>query len=118
VPDATFVQADITAVVFAPESFEAVLVLYSLIHVPLAEQPSLLGRMREWLVPGGRGLLITGHRAWTGAERGWLGGGQMWWRHSDAGTYREWLSAAGFRIDAEEFVPESDAGHELFTVSR
>jgi 2-polyprenyl-3-methyl-5-hydroxy-6-metoxy-1,4-benzoquinol methylase len=118
VPSATFLVADMTAVSFAPESFDAVLALYSLIHVPLAEQPALLARVREWLVPGGRGLLITGHRAWTGAEHGWLGGGQMWWSQADAATYRDWLTAAGLRIDVEEFIPEGDSGHALFTVTR
>ena len=118
VPSATFLVADMTAVSFAPESFEAVLALYSLIHVPLAEQPVLLARVREWLMPGGRGLLITGHQAWTGTEHGWLGGGQMWWSQADAATYRYWLTAAGSRIEAEEFVPEGDGGHALFTFSR
>jgi 2-polyprenyl-3-methyl-5-hydroxy-6-metoxy-1,4-benzoquinol methylase len=118
VPGATFLVADMTEVAFAPESFEAVLALYSLIHVPLPEQRDLLARVREWLVPGGRGLLITGHHAWTGAEHGWHGGGQMWWSHADAATYRDWLDAAGLRIDAEEFIPEGDGGHALFTVSR
>jgi 2-polyprenyl-3-methyl-5-hydroxy-6-metoxy-1,4-benzoquinol methylase len=118
VPGAAFLVADMTAVRFAPESFDVILALYSLIHVPLSEQPALLARMREWLVPGGRGLLITGHQAWTGAEHSWFGGGQIWWSHADAATYRDWLTAAGLRIDAEEFVPEDDGGHVLFTVSR
>jgi SAM-dependent methyltransferase len=118
VPGARFLVADITEVTFAPESFEAILALYSLIHIPLPEQPALLARVRDWLVPGGRGLLITGHQAWTGVEHGWLGRGQMRWSHADAATYRDWLTAAGWRIDAEEFVPEGDGGHALFTVSR
>ena len=75
-------------------------------------------RVREWLVPGGRGLLITGHQACTGAEQGWFGGGQMWWSHADAATDQDWLTAAGLRIDAGEFIPEGDGGHALLTVTR
>ena len=31
-----------------------------------------------------------------------------------AATYRAWTNDAGLHIDAEEFVPEGDSGHQLF----
>jgi hypothetical protein len=50
-----------------------------------------------------------GHRAWTGTDENWLGGGTtMWWSHADADTNRSWLTAAGLVVEHEEFVPEGD----------
>jgi 2-polyprenyl-3-methyl-5-hydroxy-6-metoxy-1,4-benzoquinol methylase len=119
VPSATFQRADATEVSFPDGSFDAVVCLYMLIHVPLDEQPALLGRIASWLVPGGVLLIITGHRAWTGTEDNWLGGGApMWWSHADAGTYRGWLADASFVVEAEEFLPEGNDGHALFWCRR
>jgi 2-polyprenyl-3-methyl-5-hydroxy-6-metoxy-1,4-benzoquinol methylase len=119
VPDATFVRADATQVSFPDGSFDAVVCLYMLIHVPLAEQPPLLARIASWLVPAGVALLTAGHEAWTGTEENWLGGGAaMWWSHADAATYREWLAEAGLVVETEEFVPEGGSGHTLFRCRR
>ncbi|MEH0424059.1 hypothetical protein [Streptomyces sp. B21-083] len=60
-------------------------------------------------------MATTGHRAWTGVEEDWLGGGApMWWSHADAATNREWIAQAGLTIEREEFIPEGDGGHALF----
>jgi 2-polyprenyl-3-methyl-5-hydroxy-6-metoxy-1,4-benzoquinol methylase len=115
VPGGTFVHADATTVDFPAGGFDAVVCLYALIHLPLAAQPGLLARVATWLRPGGCLLATTGARAWTGTEDGWLGGSApMWWSHADADTYRAWLTAAGLRVTAEEFVPEGASGHQLF----
>ena len=42
VPDATFIQADMTTLDRPPRSLDAVVAFYSLTHVPRAELPSLL----------------------------------------------------------------------------
>jgi 2-polyprenyl-3-methyl-5-hydroxy-6-metoxy-1,4-benzoquinol methylase len=115
VPAATFLRADAGEVSFPDGSLDAVVCLYMLIHVPLAEQPALLGRIATWLAPGGVLLLTAGHTAWTGTEENWLGGGApMWWSHADAATYRRWLADAGLAVEEEAFVPEGDGGHVLF----
>jgi SAM-dependent methyltransferase len=115
VPAAEFLRADLTELDFPPASFDAVVALYSIIHVPLDAQPAVLASFARWLVPGGTLLMTAGARAWTGTETGWLGGSAtMWWSHADTATYRDWLGAAGFRIDTETFVPEGDSGHSLF----
>ncbi|MGW7691604.1 class I SAM-dependent methyltransferase [Streptomyces asiaticus] len=119
VPEAEFRQADATAVKFPAASFDAVVSLYALIHIPLAEQPPLLARIATWLRPGGWFLGTTGHSAWTGTDDNWLGGGAtMWWSHADAATYRDWLTRAGLTVQEEEFVPEGDSGHALFWARR
>jgi SAM-dependent methyltransferase len=119
VPQAQFIHGDATAATFAPASFDAVVSLYALIHIPLAEQPLLLRQIAGWLRPGGWFLATTGHRAWTGSEDNWLGGGApMWWSHTDAATNRDWITQAGLTVERQEFVPEGDGGHALFWARR
>jgi SAM-dependent methyltransferase len=119
VPAGRFLHADAAEVDFPASSFDAVVSLYALIHLPLDEQPRLLGRIGRWLRPGGWLLASTGHRAWTGTEDGWLGGDvPMWWSHADAATYRTWIERAGLAIVAQEVVPEGDGAHALFWARR
>jgi len=119
VPRASFLLADVTRVRFPDGSFDAVVCLYTLIHLPLDEQPALLGRIAGWLRPGGWLLATTGQRAWTGTEDGWLGGSAtMWWSHADAATYRGWLGRSGLEVTAQGFVPEGGGGHALFWARR
>jgi SAM-dependent methyltransferase len=119
VPGAEFVHADATTVEFPSGSLDAVVSFYTLIHLPLAEQPPLLARIADWLRPGGWFLTTMGHRAYTGVDEDWLGGGTpMWWSHADTDTNREWLTRAGFAVEHEEFVPEGDGGAVLFRARR
>ncbi|MFB8171901.1 class I SAM-dependent methyltransferase [Kitasatospora purpeofusca] len=119
VPGADFVRADATTLEFSEESFDAVVCLYALIHIPVEEQPALLSRIASWLRPGGWFLATAGHRAWTGTDENWLGGGAaMWWSHADAATSRSWLVRAGLDVVHEEFVPEGDSVHVLFWARR
>ncbi len=119
VPGADFVRADATTLEFPEESFDAVVCLYALIHIPVEEQPALLSRIASWLRPGGWFLATAGHRAWTGTDENWLGGGAaMWWSHADAATSRSWLVRAGLDVVHEAFVPEGDSGHVLLWARR
>lgn len=68
VPNATFLEADMSTVGFAAGSFDAVVSFFAIIHVPLGEQPGLLARVGTWLKPGGLFQATVGHRAWTGTE--------------------------------------------------
>jgi len=119
-PEATFLRADMTAVKFADATFDAVVCLYALIHVPLVEQVPLLTNIARWLRPGGLFIATLGDQAWTGIEKDWLGvpGGDMWWSHADRKTYRDWLANAGLAIEHERFVPEGQGGHLLVVATR
>ena len=115
VPGADFLRADATELDFPPGSFDAVVCLYALIHMPLDRQPRLLRDIARWLRPGGWFLAVTGQDAWTGTEDNWLGGpAAMWWSQADAATYRAWLTQAGLEVTSQQFVPEGDGGHALF----
>lgn len=119
VPGATFIRADATRLNLPPDSFDAVVCLYALIHMPLDEQPLLLRNIAGWLRPGGRLLATAGQDAWTGTADNWLGGtAAMWWSQADAATYRGWLQDSGLEIVEQAFVPEGDTGHALFWARR
>jgi SAM-dependent methyltransferase len=115
VPGAAFIRADATGLDFPPGSFDAVVCLYALIHMPLDRQPRLLRDIARWLRPGGWLLAVAGQDAWTGTEDNWLGGtATMWWSQADAATYRSWLTQAGLEVTSQQFVPEGSGGHALF----
>ena len=120
VPRATFIQGDVTTLDWPAASFEAIVALYSIIHVPLSRQSALLTSMAKWLIDDGILLLTAGAQAWTGSQVGWLGGtDQMWWSQADATTYCRWLDDAGFTVISEAYVPEGgDGGHSLFWAIR
>ncbi|KAJ1334076.1 methyltransferase domain-containing protein [Microdochium nivale] len=48
-----FLEGDMAALSIAPGSLDAVLGLYSIFHLPRAEQPAMLGKIACWLRPGG-----------------------------------------------------------------
>jgi SAM-dependent methyltransferase len=115
VPDATFIRDDMTRIDFPPSSFSGIVALYSIIHVPLAEQPALISRLGSWLADGGLFLGTVGYRAWTGTEEDWLGvrGARMYWSHARQETYLNWLQSSGLEPQSAHVVPEGDGGHTL-----
>ncbi len=115
VPAASFLCLDMTTLSFEPASFDIILAFYSIIHIPLAEQPALLKNIFAWLKPGGLFLATLGSQAWTGTEENWLdAGGTMYWSLTGADTYQRWLAAEGFQVAWTRFIPEGQSGHMLF----
>jgi cyclopropane fatty-acyl-phospholipid synthase-like methyltransferase len=111
VPEATFVHADMVTWGCQPASFEAIVTLYALIHVPLPDQQHLILRLHRWLTPGGYLLAIVGHEQWTGVEDYF--GSPMFWDHADIATYLDWLEEAGFCPLWHRLIPEGAGGHAL-----
>jgi 2-polyprenyl-3-methyl-5-hydroxy-6-metoxy-1,4-benzoquinol methylase len=111
VPDATFVQGDLVTWEAEPASFDAVICLYTLIHVPLEDQRNLLPRLRRWLRPNGCLLAIFGRDRWSAVEE--YQGVPMFWDQADHTTYMEWLMDAGLVPLWDRFIPEGTSGHAL-----
>jgi SAM-dependent methyltransferase len=107
VPQARFIRADATEISFENETFDAIVCLYMLIHVPLDRQERLLRRMRDWLRPGGVLLATVGARAWSGHQctcdpcgaipgaPATTGQGQQPRRPADADSRRTWRRPRG-----------------------
>jgi 2-polyprenyl-3-methyl-5-hydroxy-6-metoxy-1,4-benzoquinol methylase len=99
VPDGTFLRADMTEVVFGPESFAAVVAFHSIIHVPRTEHPALLKRIHRWLKPHGALLATMTVADYEGRDEDWEGwGAPMVWSHYDSKANVAMLREAGFEI--------------------
>jgi ubiquinone/menaquinone biosynthesis C-methylase UbiE len=119
-PEASFLLADMCSLAFAPQSFDAIVAFYSIIHVPREEHAALFASMHGWLKPRGRLLVVLGSNAWEGSESNWLDmGADMWWSHFDADTGLDMLRAAGFAIVESNIEPDSliGEGAHLFALA-
>ena len=107
VPAASFMCADMSTVEFDHGSYDAITAFFSIINLPLDEQPGLIERMASWLAPGGRLLATVGRYAWTRIEPDFRGvrGVSMYWSHADVATYRAWFENAGLVIEREGVEP-------------
>ncbi len=109
VPNATFIKADLADIAFPPTSFGAVVAFYSIIHVPREEQSPLVGRIHDWLWPGGGFLATWATGAWEGDEANWEGwGAPMWWSHYGPEQSMGMLHAAGLVIERAEKITSGD----------
>lgn len=103
VPDATFIEADITAVEFGAGSFEAVLSFYAFNHIPRELLRPLLDKIHAWLVPGGWLLTVFA----TTDEEGWTGdflGAPSFFSGFEPGTNSQLVRDAGLRLERDEVV--------------
>ena len=58
-----------TTLDFKPETFDAVVSFYSIIHVPREEHLALIDKIALWLKPGGSFLATWPLTAWEGTAR-------------------------------------------------
>jgi cyclopropane fatty-acyl-phospholipid synthase-like methyltransferase len=113
VPAARLLKADMTDISLAPETFDAVVALHSIIHVPRAEHSALLGNIHRWLKPGGGFLATWALGEWEGEESDWEGwGAPMRWSHHDGEANLGLLRGAGFAIESAEVRPTRGARGE------
>ena len=112
VPNATFVQADMTALAFEPASFDAVVAFYSLTHIPRDDVAALLHRIRDWLRPGGMFIATMGVEDDPGGiEQDWLGV-DMYFSHFSARKNRRLIEEAGFVIESADVLAEPEDRHD------
>jgi RimJ/RimL family protein N-acetyltransferase/predicted TPR repeat methyltransferase len=102
VPSADFIHADMASLVFDAECFDAVVALYSLIHLPRSEHKYMLESITKWLRPGGILLATMGATSVEhGFEKDWLGF-PMYWSHFDSDTNKRLIRDAGLNIVTAE----------------
>jgi cyclopropane fatty-acyl-phospholipid synthase-like methyltransferase len=103
IPDAEFVCADFTDLELAAGSFEAVCSFYVFNHVPRELLAALLGRIRGWLVPGGRLLTTFGASDLAGWTGEWLGA-ETFFSGFPPEVNSRLVQEAGFAIERDEVV--------------
>jgi SAM-dependent methyltransferase len=108
-PTATVLHADMAALSFPPESFDGVIALYSIIHLPRAEHAPLLRSIATWLRPGGLLIATMGvNDMAAGTEDDWLGA-PMFWSGFDSATNEALVRESGLRIlSAREEAADED----------
>lgn len=109
VPEAVFVQADMTSINFEANKFDAVAAFYSLNHVPRALYTPLFGSIYAWLRPGGVFVGNFGgadEAGWTGE---WLGAPTYFAGHDPSATLAL-IANAGFDLELQATELDEDGG--------
>lgn len=106
--NATFFVGDMTEISYPPETFDAIVSLIAIIHVPREEHANLFRRMHTMLKEGGLVLLTLGSDDWVSSPDDRFFGVRMYWSHYDSETSKKMLEKTGFRIiqssiESEEF---------------
>lgn len=110
VPEATFVVGDMRSSAFAEASFDAVVSLYAIEHMPRSEHGAILRFVRSWLRPGGLLLLATEDSDREGDVSDWLGA-PMFFSTNTADETRRTVRDAGLDVlrSSVETQAEGDA---------
>jgi cyclopropane fatty-acyl-phospholipid synthase-like methyltransferase len=120
-PAAELIHGDVTAATFPANSFDAIVALYTLTHVPTADLPALLARVRTWLRPDGLVLATLGSGAsHEGAVQDWLGV-PMFFSGFDEETNERLVREAGLGVVQSHVEvihePESELGKGAATAA-
>lgn len=98
-PNAAVVRGDIAALPFAAESFDAVVSLGVLMHLPNDEQDRALSELVRVLRPGSRLFVSDGAGAWVGENPDWMGAGvTMTWEITGIDAVVARLAEIGFEV--------------------
>jgi SAM-dependent methyltransferase len=112
-PRADLIHGDVTTASFAESSFDAVVALYVLTHVPAADLGALLQRIATWLRPDGLLLATFGGTTHEDLVDDWLGA-PMFFSGLDATTNERLVRDAGLEVDVSRVEvtkePESEPG--------
>lgn len=117
-PRSSFLRMDLTKLKLPRQSFDGVICLYSIIHVPRRSHLGVLRNFHRVLKP--RGILAI-HMGWgdhVGVEADWLGSGvPMYWSHFDKETNLSLIGKAGFHVASAKPSRQRDGTH-LFVVAQ
>lgn len=112
VPAATLVQGDMCAVDFPDATFDGVIAVHSITHVPRDRHAALFARIYVWLRVGGLFVACLGaDDSPGGVDDDWLGA-PMYFSHYDADENRRLLLGAGFALERDEVVSQVEHSQE------
>ncbi|OJD13551.1 hypothetical protein AJ78_06011 [Emergomyces pasteurianus Ep9510] len=108
-----FIHADMMDLDFPAGTFDAVVGLYSIFHLPVDEQEVLIGRIFHWLKEGGYLLMTVGAMDESGSAQENFLGEEMYWSWFPEKVYREIVSREGFVVVETEVRVEVEDGKEV-----
>jgi ubiquinone/menaquinone biosynthesis C-methylase UbiE len=118
VPRSTFVRMDMRRLDFPKESFDCILCLYSIFHVPRRYHLGILRGFHRVLKAKGLLAIHMGWSEWAGVEDNWLGGGvPMYWSHYDRGKNLALIQKAKFDTLISKASKQKDGTH-LFVLAQ
>ncbi|MDE1874413.1 MAG: class I SAM-dependent methyltransferase [Candidatus Micrarchaeota archaeon] len=97
-PKSRFYLMNMKDMNFPTKSFDGVISLYAIIHLPRRYHYEVLKRMYKFLKPGGKLLISVGRsdsKEWF--EENWHGG-RMYWSHFSRKKNEDLIANAGFKI--------------------
>ena len=117
----TLLEDDMLALDFTPATFDAVIAMYSIIHLPRAEQVEMLHKIVAWLKPGGWVLAnfvaeeLAGRemQKWLEEEEGWM----FWSGWGSEGTVEK-VREAGLEVVVQEMVEDVVDARFLWILAR
>jgi SAM-dependent methyltransferase len=117
----TLLEGDMLALDFTPATFDAVVGMYSIIHLPRAEQVEMLRKIVAWLKPGGWVLAnfaaeeLAGREMqnWLEEEKGWM----FWSGWGSEGTVEK-VREAGLEVVVQETVEDAVNAKFLWILAR
>ncbi len=124
VPTGRFLKGDVGSVEFAVGSFDAVVSFYVLDGIPRSEHELILGRVYEWLRPGGLFLVSIEARDYEDQWSEWLGV-PMFFSSFDPLTFRRLVEGVGFEVletdiegQIEMYEPEPREVRNVWVLAR
>ena len=99
-PEAKFYKRDMERMRFADNSFDGVLAIYSIIHVPRTDHESIFKKISRITKPNGIVLLsVGGSDLENYFDDNWMNwGAELYWSHFDKETNLKLVERAGFEI--------------------
>ena len=119
VPEASFINTDMTEVDLPASRFDAVVAFYSIIHVPRDQHPELIHSIVAWLRPGGTmaaAMSVGGGPAEYAYEEDWMGA-PMYWSGYDVETNKRLVEQAGLTIVTAEETTDDPRDRFLWIVA-
>ncbi|UNI19431.1 hypothetical protein JDV02_005615 [Purpureocillium takamizusanense] len=110
-----FMPGDMTQLSFHDGSFQAVVALYSIIHLPRDDQRAMFRRAYAWLAPGGLLLCNLGTSEddeGEGSVASWLGT-QMYWSQCGPEANARMVAEAGFDVVRNTIIEEEEDGRVI-----